>query len=136
MKYTKEFTILDTKDRDSIFKELIKKHGLKDNKDFKESVVAGFIGKQKNAGLSPKDFMKESNNDYEGTMGKLYEEYEKVKEISNALDFDDLLLLPLLLFKKNPEVLQKWQNKFDYILVDEAQDTNGVQFTLMDLLSQ
>ncbi len=136
MKYTKEFTILDTKDRDSIFKELIKKHGLKDNKDFKESVVAGFIGKQKNAGLSPKDFMKESSNDYEGTMGKLYEEYEKVKEISNALDFDDLLLLPLLLFKKNPEVLQKWQNKFDYILVDEAQDTNGVQFTLMDLLSQ
>jgi len=63
-------------------------------------------------------------------MGKLYQEYEKELEKSNSLDFDDLLLLPYQLFKKNPEALQKWQNNFDYILVDEAQDTNWIQFEL------
>jgi superfamily I DNA/RNA helicase len=51
------------------------------------------------------------------------------------LDFDDLLLLPYLLFRKNAEVLKKWENKFDYILVDEAQDTNWIQFELMKMLS-
>ena len=79
--------------------------------------------------------MKGAMNDEEGMKIKLYAEYEKQKELSNTLDFDDLLLFPYLLFKKKPEVLEKWQNKFDYILVDEAQDTNGVQFDLMKLLS-
>jgi len=68
-------------------------------------------------------------------MGKLYQEYEKELEKSNSLDFDDLLLLPYQLFKKSPEVLQQWQNSFDYILVDEAQDTNWIQFELMKMMS-
>ena len=75
-------------------------------------------------------FLKYSNGNYEDQMGKLYQEYEKELEKSNSLDFDDLLLLPYQLFKKNPEALQKWQNNFDYILVDEAQDTNWIQFEL------
>ena len=68
-------------------------------------------------------------------MYKVYEQYQKELENSNSLDFDDLLLLPYLLFKKNKEILTKWQNKFDYILVDEAQDTNRIQFELIKMLS-
>ena len=55
--------------------------------------------------------------------------------MSNSLDFDDLLLLPYLLFRKDKKILQKWQNAFDHILVDEAQDTNRIQFELMKMLS-
>ena len=68
-------------------------------------------------------------------MGKLYQEYEKELEKANSLDFDDLLLLPYLLFKQDEKILKKWQNAFDYILVDEAQDTNWIQFELMKLMS-
>jgi superfamily I DNA/RNA helicase len=68
-------------------------------------------------------------------MGRVYEEYQKELEKSNILDFDDLLLLPYLLFRKNKEVLNKWINKFDYILVDEAQDTNWIQFELIKMMS-
>ncbi len=68
-------------------------------------------------------------------MGKVYEEYQKSLEIQNILDFDDLLFLPYLLFKKSPETLQKRQNHFDYILVDEAQDTNWIQFELMKMMT-
>ena len=133
MKYTKDFSVLDMKDGDSIVKELIKKFDLKDK--IKEAEIKGYISKQKNLWFSAKDLMKGAMNDEEGMKIKLYAEYEKQKELSNTLDFDDLLLFPYLLFKKKPEVLEKWQNKFDYILVDEAQDTNGVQFDLMKLLS-
>jgi DNA helicase-2/ATP-dependent DNA helicase PcrA len=68
-------------------------------------------------------------------MGRVYQEYEKELEKSNSLDFDDLLLLPYLLFKKDEKILKKRQNSFDYILVDEAQDTNWIQFELMRMLS-
>jgi len=65
----------------------------------------------------------------------VYVEYQKELEKSNMLDFDDLLLLPYLLFKKDAEILKKWKNKFMYIMVDEAQDTNWIQFELMKMLS-
>ena len=72
---------------------------------------------------------------YDMNMGKIYTEYQKELERSNMLDFDDLLLLPYLLFKKKPEILAKWKRKFLYIMVDEAQDTNRIQFELMKMLS-
>jgi superfamily I DNA/RNA helicase len=68
-------------------------------------------------------------------MGNVYNEYQKALEQANALDFDDLLMLPYLLFKQQPDVLEKWQNTFRYIMVDEAQDTNWIQFELMKMLS-
>jgi superfamily I DNA/RNA helicase len=68
-------------------------------------------------------------------MYSVYLKYQEELELSNSLDFDDLLLLPFLLFKKHPEVLEKWQKQFSYILVDEAQDTNWIQFELMRMLS-
>jgi len=78
--------------------------------------------------------MKNLKTDYDQSMYKIYEIYQKELENSNSLDFDDLLLLPYLLFKKEPEVLKKWQEHFPYILVDEAQDTNRIQFELMRMM--
>lgn len=80
-------------------------------------------------------YIKQVKSEYDQHMGQIYEEYQKTLEKANALDFDDLLLLPYLLFKKDKEILTKRQNKFDYILVDEAQDTNRIQFELMRMLT-
>jgi len=68
-------------------------------------------------------------------MARVYEKYQRSLENSNMLDFDDLLYLPYILFKKHPQVLEKRQNRFDYIMVDEAQDTNHIQFELIRMLS-
>ena len=102
---------------------------------FKVPEAKSFISKQKNNGFDPQSSNKDVKTDYDQTMYKVYEQYQKELENSNSLDFDDLLLLPYLLFKKNKETLTKWQNKFDYILVDEAQDTNRIQFELIKMLS-
>lgn len=134
MKYNKNFWILDSNDTTSVVKEILKRLNLWDV--FKPQEAKGFISKQKNNGVSPKDFLKWVDSNYDETMGKVYEEYQKTLETTNSLDFDDLLLLPYQLFKVSPETLQKWQNHFDYILVDEAQDTNWIQFELMKLLTE
>jgi len=84
--------------------------------------------------LDPKGAIKILKTDHDQSMYKIYEEYQKELENNNSLDFDDLLLLPYLLFKKNPVILKKRNDHFDYILVDEAQDTNRIQFELMKML--
>jgi len=85
--------------------------------------------------MDPQAASKNIKTDYDQTMYKVYEQYQKALEQSNSLDFDDLLLLPYMLFKKDKEILNKRQNKFTYILVDEAQDTNRIQFELMRMLT-
>jgi superfamily I DNA/RNA helicase len=102
---------------------------------FKVPEARNFISSQKNNGMDPQAASKNIKSDYDQTMYKVYEQYQKELENSNSLDFDDLLLLPYLLFKKNKEVMKKRQNKFTYILVDEAQDTNRIQFELIKILS-
>ena len=102
---------------------------------YKVNEVKGFISTQKNNGIEPKTYISSSKSDYDQHMGQVYEEYQKTLEKANSLDFDDLLLLPYLLFKKSKETLIKRQNKFAYILVDEAQDTNRIQFELMRMLT-
>jgi len=133
MKYTKDFTILDTNDTASVMKEILKRLNLQDV--FKPNEVKWVISKLKNDWMTPSDFLKWVNSNYDETMWKVYEEYQKTLETSNSLDFDDLLLLPYQLFRKDSAILQKWQNAFDYILVDEAQDTNWIQFELMKMMS-
>ena len=133
MKYTKNFGILDSDDSAKIIRDLLKRYAMQDS--FKPQEVKGFISKQKNEGRTAEIFLKYANGNYDNAMAKLYQEYEKELEKSNSLDFDDLLLLPYLLFQKNPATLKKWQNHFDFILVDEAQDTNRIQFELMKLMS-
>jgi len=133
MKYTKNFWIFDTYESQSVLKDVLKKLNLQEI--FKVPEARNFISSQKNLWLDPQSASKNIKNDYDQTMYKVYEQYQKELEKSNSLDFDDLLLLPYMLFKKDKEILNKWQNKFTYILVDEAQDTNRIQFELMRMLS-
>lgn len=102
---------------------------------YKVNEVKVFISTQKNNGIEPKMYINSSKSDYDQHMGQIYDEYQKTLEKANSLDFDDLLLLPYLLFKKNKETLTKRQNTFDFILVDEAQDTNRIQFELMKMMT-
>ena len=102
---------------------------------FKVPEVKNFISKQKNLGIDPATYVHHMTTDYDQTIYKVYDQYQKELEKSNSLDFDDLLLLPYLLFKKSKETLTKRQNKFSYILVDEAQDTNRIQFELIKMFS-
>jgi superfamily I DNA/RNA helicase len=102
---------------------------------YKVNEVKGFISSQKNNGIEAKTFLSTTTSDYDQHMGQIYDEYQKSLEKGNSLDFDDLLMLPYLLFKKSKETLEKRQNKFDYILVDEAQDTNWIQFELMKMFT-
>lgn len=85
--------------------------------------------------MTPQEFAKRLQTDYDNSMAKIYQEYQKSLENSNMLDFDDLLLLPYILFKQRPDMLEKRQKKFRYIMVDEAQDTNRIQFELIKMLS-
>jgi len=134
-KYNKNFTILDPNDTASIIKDIIKKFNLKEEVNPNE--CKWIISKQKNLWLSPQKYMKWEwlSSDYNNRMWKIYGEYQKQLSISNALDFDDLLLFPYLIFSKSSEILQKRVSKFKYIMVDEAQDTNRIQFELMKMLS-
>ena len=103
MKYTKDYTILDPNDTTSVVKEILKRLNLQDV--FKPNEVKGVISKLKNDWMMPSDFLKWVNSNYDETMWKVYEEYQKTLETSNSLDFDDLLLLPYLLFRKEPAIL-------------------------------
>lgn len=133
MKYDKNFTIIDSNDSNKVAKDLLKKLNL--DEVFKPNEVKWFISNQKNNWYDAKMFQSKTTTDYEQNMGKVYVEYQKELEKSNMLDFDDLLLLPYLLFRKRPDILEKWKKKFLYIMVDEAQDTNWIQFELMMMLS-
>ncbi len=133
MKYDKNFSIIDSDDSQKMMRDILKKFGL--NETFKPQEAKWFISKQKNNWFDPKMFESKVDSDYDQNIWKVYVEYQKELEKSNMLDFDDLLLLPYLLFKKDAEILKKWKNKFMYIMVDEAQDTNWIQFELMKMLS-
>ncbi len=133
MQYNKNFSIADTNESQTLIKDVLKRLNLQEI--FKVNEVKWFISSQKNNWVDPKLFLKNIRSDYDQSMWKVYEQYQKELEKSNILDFDDLLLIPYLLFKKNAEVLKKRENKFDYILVDEAQDTNWIQFELMKTLT-
>jgi len=132
-KYNKNFWILDTNETQTAIKDILKRMNLQDV--YKVNEVKGFISTQKNNGIEAKTFLSTSQNDYDTHMGQIYEQYQKTLEKWNSLDFDDLLLLPYLLFKKSKETLEKRQKKFNYILVDEAQDTNWIQFELMRMMT-
>lgn len=132
-KYTKNFWILDTSESQTTIKDILKRMNLQDV--YKVNEIKWFISTQKNTGIEPKMYLSSSKSDYDQHMGQIYEEYQKALEKANSLDFDDLLMLPYLLFKKSKETLTKWQNKFAYILVDEAQDTNRIQFELMRMFT-
>ncbi len=131
--YTKDFTIYDSWETMSIVKKIINNHNLKWLIEPKEA--RGMISKMKNEWMTYEKFAISTwQKPFDIALATIYKDYQKQLRTSNCLDFDDLLLLPYLLFAKNTEVLEKRQNNFEYIMVDEAQDTNRIQFELMQKL--
>lgn len=133
--YNTNFTIYDRDDQLTVVKEAIKDLDL--NKEtYNPRAVISNISNIKNQGIEPKSFIEEHKNDfYLYNIGLLYEEYEKKLKLNNALDFDDLLIKTVELLKLDDNVLKFYQNKFEYIFVDEYQDTNGIQYELIKMIA-
>lgn len=134
MGYNKDFNIFDTQDQLMLMKKTLKELQI-DPERFKPKSVLGTISKAKNELINEKDFSEHIGSLYEEMIAKVYHAYQKKLRDNNALDFDDILMVTVKLFQKFPEVLQKYQNFFRYIMVDEYQDTNHAQYILVKLLS-
>ncbi len=134
--YKSEFTIYDSNDQKRIIKDCLKACGLNED-NFPVKSVISRISDCKNRDISPDEFERNSESNYRDRQyARLYRAYEKTLKDSNALDFDDLILKTVQLFKTCPDVLEYYQNKFRYILVDEYQDTNGCQYKLVEMLAK
>ncbi len=131
--FKSNISIFDSEDSLSLVRELL----CQDNDDHKEKLELYLqcISRFKNATLDPSQALATAANETETTAAKLYFEYQKQLKIYNAVDFDDLILIPLQTLSNNVELLQKWQNKIHYLLVDEYQDTNKCQYSLIHLLA-
>ncbi len=133
--FTRDFNILDELDKQKVLKELLKKFEI-DEKNYSVSSLVNEISNAKNLMKTPEKYMKEATGDYRReTIAKIYDEYQRTLKLNNSLDFDDILNHTVELFKKNPDRLSYYQNKFKHILVDEYQDTNHVQFMLISMLA-
>ena len=133
--YSKDFTIYDGDDQRTLVHKCIKDLNL-DNKMYKERAILSIISSQKNRMIDALSFADSALDFYDKNVARVYMEYEKQLKANNALDFDDLLLKTVELFKRFPDVLGNWQERFRYIMVDEYQDTNNVQFEIVRLLSE
>ena len=137
MGYTGSFTIYDSSDSERQMKEVLKDMGL-DDKTFPPKYVLSVIGRQKDRLISPEEMLENSrgSSDLRLTqIAKAYAAYQKRLKDNNALDFDDILYITVKLLQQEPEVREYYQRKFQYVLVDEYQDTNHVQYLLTSLLS-
>ncbi len=131
-----DFTILDTDDQIRLMKQVIQAEGI-DEKRWPGRMLAGFIDSWKNRGLAPKDVPPGEAGVFAGGKGgKLYAAYQERLKTLNAVDFGDLLLHCLTLFREHPDVLASYHERFRYILVDEYQDTNVAQYLWLRLLAQ
>lgn len=136
MGYDRNYVIYDTTDVKSILKEVLAELNL-DEKMYQVSMLIGRISSLKEKGIMPADFEKDSMGDYrEEKIASVYKLYQNKLVSNNAMDFDDLLLNTVRLFEAHKEVLEYYQNKFKYVLVDEYQDTNPIQFKLTDMLAK
>ena len=132
--YEKNFTILDSDDSLTVVKKILKDMD-KDPKIYNPKLIRNRISSAKNELMSPSDLEKFVGNDIDELVVNVYRKYQEKLQINNSLDFDDLLMLPILLFRKNPDVLKTFQERFRYILIDEYQDTNEAQYLLTKMIS-
>ncbi len=131
---SEKFVIYDDQDQVDAIKEVLK-HLALSTKDFKPHSVLTTISQAKNQLISESDYKNFARGYFQETVAKVYPMYQKILKENDAVDFDDLMNKTILLFHENPEILQKYQNKFKYVLIDEYQDTNHAQYTLAKLLS-
>ena len=129
----KRFLIYDTDDQVSLMKQIMKARGLTD-KDIKPRAVLSVISNAKNEMRSAEDFSMSARGPREQKIAELFFAYEKALKEAAALDFDDLLTKTVELLQNSSEIRRKWQRQFEYILIDEYQDTNAVQYALIKLL--
>jgi len=132
--YQSNFVIMDSEDTLSVIKKILKGFNL-DPKQYNPSVIRNKISGCKNELMTPDDYEKYAISDFEEIVLKVYKKYQETLFKNNAIDFDDLLILPIKLFKENPSALQKYQERFQYILIDEYQDTNEAQYILTKMIS-
>ena len=133
--YEKNFTIMDSDDSLSIIKKILKSKDL-DPKSYNPNAIRNQISSCKNEMMSYSDYEKFAIGDYEKIVYEVFKEYETTLKDNNAVDFDDLLLLPIKLFREHNEVLKEYQERFQYILIDEYQDTNETQYILSKLIAK
>ena len=119
----------------AVIKQVMKSQGI-DTKKFNPKAIHATISSAKNELVSASEYVGLAQGYFQRTVAKVYPEYQKVLRKNEALDFDDLLFEAVKLFRKNPLVLDKYQNTFQYILIDEYQDTNKAQYVLTKLLAQ
>lgn len=133
--YSTNFTIYDSDDQKTLLKQIFKRLDI-DPKMYKERTVAGTISSAKDELVNPEEFLLNAGGDFRmQKVGMIYEEYQNQLKKNNALDFDDLIVKTVELFQNCPEVLDYYQERFRYIMVDEYQDTNTAQFKLISLLA-
>ncbi|MBQ8872209.1 MAG: UvrD-helicase domain-containing protein, partial [Bacilli bacterium] len=132
--YDKNFTILDSDDSSTVVKKILKDMD-KDPKKYSYKAIRNKISSAKNELMEPEDLAKFSTNDMDDLVVDVYKKYKEKLRTNNSVDFDDLLMLPITLFRKYPEVLKFYQDRFKYILIDEYQDTNEAQYLLTKMIS-
>ena len=133
--WKRNFTIFDESDVQGLVKKIVTKDLNLDDKKFEPKKVRYAISNAKNQGLSPNDLLKEQGGYRGRILSEVYNEYQSRLAANNALDFDDLILVPVRLFQQNESLLGYWHSQFQHILVDEYQDTNRIQYELIRLLS-
>lgn len=133
--FTEKFTIYDSQDSLDAIKEAMNRANIS-AKDFKPSSVYGTISQAKNQLITDLEYLNLARGYFQESVAKVYPYYQRILKENNAVDFDDLILRTIELFNKNPQILAKYQDKFQYILVDEYQDTNQAQYILTKLLSK
>ena len=127
-------TILDQDDTKALIKRILKEEDL-DPKDYDIKHIISRISSSKNDGVSPSEYNRLFLREDDKVIARVYEKYLKLLKENNSVDFDDLLLKPVELFRKNKEILEHYQERFKYILVDEYQDTNSIQYELCKMLA-
>ena len=129
------FSIYDTDDQKAVIRQVMKKMDL-DSKIYREKVLLSAISSAKNEFISPQEMEESAMDLQQKKIAQAYNEYQNKLKENNALDFDDLLVKTVELFQTCPQVLESYQERFRYIMVDEYQDTNSVQFQLIHLLAK
>lgn len=133
--YDRNFVIMDSDDSLTVVKKIIKDLDY-DPKVYNPKAIRNKISSCKNELISAKAYEKYAVSDYEQVIQKVYEKYEKKLQQNNSVDFDDLLILPIKLFREHQDVLEKYQNLYQYVLIDEYQDTNQAQYILTKMISE
>lgn len=132
--YKKNFTILDSDDTLAVIKKIIKNLGY-DSKEYNPKALRSKISGAKNELVDSMEYNRIAATEFEQVVATVYEAYDRKLKLNNSVDFDDLLTLPITLFRKHPEILKMYQEKYKYILIDEYQDTNQAQYTLTKLIT-